>query len=87
MYDIKWIRENAEVFDRGGRGAGLNRWLKCFLRSMISAAPRSPNRKQRKSAAMPLSKEIGPAMAASDVALAEALKTEVGGVEGGSLRL
>ena len=77
MYDIKWIRDNAEAFDRGRARRGL-----APLSAELIA--RDDVRKQaisfmqaaqeRRNAA---SKEIGAAMQAKDAAKAEALKAEV----------
>ncbi|MGB5087567.1 MAG: serine--tRNA ligase [Methylocystis silviterrae] len=77
MYDIKWIRENAEIFDRGRARRGLEPISTQLLafddarRAAIGALQRAQER--RNSA----SKEIGAAMKAGDAAKAEALKAEV----------
>jgi seryl-tRNA synthetase len=77
MYDIKWIRENAEAFDTGLKRRGLEPLSKSLLdlddvrRSAIAKAQGSQERRNA------LSKEIGKAMAAKDVALADTLKAEV----------
>ncbi|MGB8898600.1 MAG: serine--tRNA ligase [Methylocella sp.] len=77
MYDIKWIRENAEVFDRGlGRrrlkpDAAILLALDGKRRAAIAKAQAA---QERRNAA---SKEIGDAMKAGDAARAEALKLEV----------
>ena len=78
MYDIKWIRENAEVFDRGRRRRGLEPLAEKLLahddkrRAAIANAQKV---QERRNAA---SKEIGAAMKAGDASLAKALKVEVG---------
>lgn len=77
MYDIKWIRENAEAFDAGlkHRGAeplslslaGLDDARKAAVTALQTA-------QERRNA---LSKEIGQAMGRKDLARAEELKAEV----------
>ena len=77
MYDIKWIRENAEAFDAGltHRGAeplsaslaGLDDARKAAVTALQAA-------QERRNA---LSKEIGQAMGRKDLARAEELKAEV----------
>lgn len=77
MYDIKWIRENAEAFDTGLKRRGLEPLSDSLLalddtrRAAIAKAQASQERRNA------LSKEIGKAMGAKDVALAEQLKAEV----------
>lgn len=77
MYDIKWIRENAEAFDTGLKRRGLEPLSSSLLalddtrRSAIAKAQSSQERRNA------LSKEIGKAMGAKDVALADQLKAEV----------
>ncbi len=81
MYDIRWIRENAEAFDKGLTRRGLEPLSSSLLalddarRSAISKAQAAQERRNA------LSKEIGKAMAAKDAALAETLKTEVAGLK------
>jgi seryl-tRNA synthetase len=78
MYDIKWIRENAEVFD-----CGLDRRrLKPEAARLFelddkrrAAIAKSQSAQERRNAA---SKEIGAAIKAGDASLAKALKVEVG---------
>ncbi|WP_376987142.1 serine--tRNA ligase [Bosea sp. R86505] len=77
MYDIKWIRENAAAFDTGLKRRGLEPLSASLLalddarRAAIAKAQASQERRNA------LSKEIGKAMGAKDVALAEQLKAEV----------
>lgn len=77
MYDIKWIRENAEAFDRGLKRRGLEALSSSLLalddtrRAAIAKAQAAQERRNA------LSKEIGKAMGAKDLALAEKLKAEV----------
>ena len=77
MYDIKWIRDNAAAFDTGlvNRGAealsGRLIALDDRRRAAIQVAQTSQERRNA------LSKEIGQAMAAKDMARADMLKAEV----------
>ncbi|MDB5640997.1 MAG: serS, partial [Hyphomicrobiales bacterium] len=77
MYDIKWIRENAAVFDDGRRRRGLQPLSDKLLalddvRKTAIASMQAAQ--ERRNAA---SKEIGQAMAAKDSGRADALKAEV----------
>ncbi len=77
MYDIRWIRENAEAFDRGLRNRGaepLSATLLAVDDRRRAAIQKAQAAQERRNA---LSKEIGQAMAAKDAARAEALKAEV----------
>jgi seryl-tRNA synthetase len=77
MYDIKWIRENAEVFDRGLKRRGLKPLAEKLLArddTRRAAIANAQKVQERRNAA---SKEIGAAMKAGDTARAEALKLEV----------
>jgi seryl-tRNA synthetase len=77
MYDIKWIRENAEIFDSGRARRGLeplSTQLLAFDDSRRAAIGALQRAQERRNAA---SKEIGAAMKAGDSARAEALKAEV----------
>ncbi len=77
MYDIKWIRENAEAFDTGLKRRGLEPLSASLLalddirRAAIAKAQASQERRNA------LSKEIGKAMGQRDLARAEELKAEV----------
>jgi len=77
MYDIRWIRENAEAFDRGLQRRGLEKLSSSLLalddqrRAAIAKAQAAQERRNA------LSKEIGKAMGQKDLALAEQLKAEV----------
>jgi seryl-tRNA synthetase len=78
MYDIKWIRENAEIFDRGRKRRGLEPLAEALLaldERRRMAIAKSQGAQERRNAA---SKEIGAAMKAGDADLAKALKIEVG---------
>ncbi|MDQ6867082.1 MAG: serine--tRNA ligase [Pseudomonadota bacterium] len=78
MYDIKWIRENADVFDRGRKRWGLEPLAGKLLAlddTRRAAIAKSQEAQERRNA---VSKEIGAAMKAGDTARAEALKLEVG---------
>jgi seryl-tRNA synthetase len=77
MYDIKWVRENADVFDRGLRRRGLDALAEKLLAlddTRRAAIAKSQAAQERRKA---LSKEIGAAMKAGDTARAEGLKLEV----------
>jgi seryl-tRNA synthetase len=77
MYDIKWIRENAEVFDRGLKRRGLEPRAEKLLAlddaRRWAIAKTQEEQERRKT----LSKKIGAAMAAKDFSRAEALKKQV----------
>lgn len=77
MYDIRWIRENAEAFDRGLKRRGLEPLSSSLLALddvRRAAIGKSQAAQERRNA---LSKEIGKAMGQKDLALAEKLKAEV----------
>jgi seryl-tRNA synthetase len=77
MYDIKWIRENPEVFDRGLKRRGLEPLAEKLLAlddARRAAIAKSQEAQERRNA---VSKEIGAAMKAGDSLRAEALKAEV----------
>jgi seryl-tRNA synthetase len=78
MYDIKWIRDNAEIFDRGLKRRGLDEPRATNLLSKDdsrrTAIAKAQAAQERRNAA---SKEIGAAMKAGDAGLAKALKIEV----------
>ncbi len=77
MYDIKWIRDNAELFDAARKRRGLEPMSAALLalddarRSAIATLQAA---QERRNAA---SKEIGLALKEKDAARAEALKAEV----------
>jgi seryl-tRNA synthetase len=77
MYDIKWIRDNAEAFDKGRARRGLEPLAKTLLAlddSRRAAISKLQAAQERRNAA---SKEIGVAMKEKDAAKADALKAEV----------
>ncbi|MEJ0095054.1 MAG: serine--tRNA ligase [Methylocella sp.] len=77
MYDIKWIRDNPDVFDEGRRRRGLEPLAEKLLTLddlRRAAILKSQAGQERRNAA---SKEIGQAMAAKDATRADALKAEV----------
>ncbi|MGE7470013.1 serine--tRNA ligase [Bosea sp. NPDC003192] len=77
MYDIRWIRENADAFDRGLQRRGLEKLSSSLLAlddQRRAAIGKSQAAQERRNA---LSKEIGKAMGQKDLALAEQLKAEV----------
>jgi seryl-tRNA synthetase len=77
MYDIRWIRENADLFDKGLVSRGLEPLSKDLLalddrrRAAISLAQSAQEKRNV------FSKEIGQAIANKDSGRAEALKLEV----------
>ncbi len=77
MFDIKWIRDNAEAFDAGLKKRGLEP-LSGRLIDLDDARRKHQSMLQeaqaRRNAA---SKEVGKAMAAKDTATADKLKAEV----------
>jgi seryl-tRNA synthetase len=78
MYDIKWIRENAAVFDKGRQRRGLEPLADTLLAlddRRRAAIAKSQATQERRNVA---SKEIGAVMKAGDAGLAKALKIEVG---------
>jgi seryl-tRNA synthetase len=77
MYDIRWIRENADAFDRGLQRRGLEKLSSSLLAlddQRRAAIGKSQAAQERRNA---LSKEIGKAMGQKDLPLAEQLKAEV----------
>ena len=77
MYDIKWIRENAEAFDDGLKRRGLAALSSSLLaldETRRAAIAKAQSAQERRNA---LSKEIGRAMGQKDLALADSLKAEV----------
>src|SRR5215813_1226672 len=77
MYDIKWIREHADVFDRGLTRRGLQPLSQTLLaldEKRRAAITRFEQAQARRNAA---SKEIGEAKKAKDDARASALMAEV----------
>ncbi len=77
MYDIKWIRENAALFDEGRARRGLeplsDKLISLDDTRKTAIAGLQAAQERRNGA----SKEIGQAMAAKDAARADALKSEV----------
>ena len=77
MYDIKWIRDNPEAFDRGLKRRGLeplSQKLIALDEKRRAAISKSEQAQARRNAA---SKEIGEAKAKKDEATAQALMAEV----------
>jgi seryl-tRNA synthetase len=77
MYDIKWIRDNAEAFDKSRARRGLEPLAKTLLAlddSRRAAITKLQAAQERRNAA---SKEIGVAMKEKDAGRADALKAEV----------
>jgi seryl-tRNA synthetase len=76
MYDIKWIRDNAEIFDRGLKRRGLEPLAAELLmldEKRRTAIAKSQAAQERRNA---VSKEIGAAVKAGDFSRAEGLKAE-----------
>jgi seryl-tRNA synthetase len=81
MYDIRWIRDNAEAFDRGMARRGLAPLSAELLKlddARKGAILASQATQERRNAA---SREVGQAMKEKDFARAEALKAEVAGIK------
>ncbi|MGA2637892.1 serine--tRNA ligase [Methylocella sp.] len=77
MYDIKWIRDNPDIFDKGRQRRGLEPLASHLLAlddARRAAIGKSQAAQERRNAG---SKEIGQALAAKDAARAETLKAEV----------
>ncbi|MFZ1814193.1 MAG: serine--tRNA ligase [Rhizobiaceae bacterium] len=77
MYDIKWIRDNADYFDAGLKKRGISPMSAQLLAiddERRAHVARLQDAQARRNAA---SKEIGKAMAVKDADLAERLKAEV----------
>ena len=78
MFDIKWIRENAEAFDEGMKRRGLEPQAASLIaidderRAHIAKLQEAQTRRNA------ASKEIGKAMGSGDTETAEKLKAEVG---------
>jgi seryl-tRNA synthetase len=82
MYDIKWIRDNPEVFDKGRQRRGLDPLAAHLLAlddARRTAIAGSQEAQERRNAA---SKEIGKALAARDQGRADVLIAEVGELKG-----
>jgi seryl-tRNA synthetase len=77
MYDIKWIRDNADAFDKSRARRGLEPLAKTLLAlddSRRAAITKLQAAQERRNAA---SKEIGVAMKEKDAGRADVLKAEV----------
>ena len=77
MYDIKWIRDNADAFDKSRARRGLEPLAQALLAlddSRRAAISKLQAAQERRNAA---SKEIGVALRDKDAAKADALKAEV----------
>ena len=84
MYDIKWIRDNAEVFDRGRKRRGLEPLAGKLLAlddTRRAAIAKSQAAQERRNA---VSKEIGVAMKADDVVARRRTESRSRGVENGA---
>jgi seryl-tRNA synthetase len=77
MYDIKWIRDNAELFDKGRKRRGLEPLAETLLAlddKRRAAIAKSQAAQERRNVA---SKQIGVAIKTNDVLRADELKAEV----------
>ncbi|HEY8008860.1 MAG TPA: serine--tRNA ligase [Methylocella sp.] len=77
MYDIKWIRDNAEAFDKGRKRRGLEPLAETLLAlddTRRAAIAKAQAAQERRNVA---SKQIGVAIKTNDVARADELKAEV----------
>ena len=77
MHDIKWIRDNAESFDRGLARRGLAPLSADILRRDHSRRDQVQRLQEAQARRNSASKEIGEAMAKKDQARAQSLKDEV----------
>ncbi len=80
MHDIRWIRENTAIFDRGLAARGLaaeSQHLLALDDARKSAIAKAQEAQQRRNL---LSKEIGKAKAAKDEVRAQVLMSEVAGL-------
>ncbi len=87
MYDIRWIRENAEAFDRGRATRGLPPATAHLLdldQARRTAIAQAQAAQERRNA---LAKEIGQAVARKDGDRADALKAEVAQLKASGLGL
>ena len=83
MYDIKWIRDNAEAFDKSRARRGLEPLARDLLAlddARRAAIGKLQAAQERRNAA---SREIGVAMQNKDAAKADALKAEVATIKAG----
>jgi seryl-tRNA synthetase len=77
MYDIKWIRDNAELFDKGRKRRGLEPLAETLLAlddKRRAAIAKSQAAQERRNI---ISKEIGVAIMTNDILRADELKGEV----------
>ncbi|WGJ14258.1 serine--tRNA ligase [Methylocapsa sp. D3K7] len=77
MYDIKWIRDNAEAFDKGRKRRGLEPLASTLLAlddKRRAAIAKAQTAQERRNVA---SKQIGVAIKTKDVVRADELKAEV----------
>ena len=87
MYDIRWIRENANAFDEGRRSRGLPPLAATLLGlddARRTAIAKAQAAQERRNAA---AKDIGQAMARKDMATADRLKAEVAALKASSADL
>jgi len=81
MHDIKAIRKNPEIYDRGWARRGLEPQSKLILEKDALVRQAQTVMQEAEAARNKASKQIGAAMAKGDKAEAERLKTEVAGAK------
>ena len=77
MFDVKWIRENPDAFDKGLESRGLEPQSKAVLALDDERRAHLAGLQEAQAPRNAASKEIGKAMAAKDQATADTLKAEV----------
>ncbi len=87
MFDIKWIRENPQIFDAGMARRGIGPQSEALLRLDAERRDLVSRLQQMQSRRNAASKEIGKAMAAGDKDRAEELKAEVSALKNEMQRL
>ena len=77
MFDVKWIRENPDAFDKGLESRGLEPQSKAVLALDDERRTHLASLQEAQARRNAASKEIGKAMGAKDQATADRLKAEV----------
>ena len=77
MFDVKWIRENPDAFDKGLESRGLEPQSKAVLALDDERRAHLASLQEAQARRNAASKEIGKAMGAKDQATADRLKAEV----------
>ena len=81
MFDVKWIRENAETFDAGLARRGTEPLAARVIELDDQRRSHIQKLQDAQSSRNTASKEIGRAMASGDRELAEKLKSQVGALK------